>query len=231
MSFPTNKLPEAFEEEHGSLDLDDAKPSTSSGSGGAAGARDYGGDDEDLDLPDQPNNVWLCKVRTRSLSFRLSSAQRSARDRVPPTLAGAAASRPRPCGEGFSLAGTSTQRWLRGALGAGAAAGQRGGRESGVHLPPHSAERRRGCELSQGREAVRLRSVRAAVLSYPPCARPAPTSTHSRLVEPRSLTATLPPPRRAGPALPHGEVDAAAGGGPDARARAGLRRVRPSVSL
>ncbi|GAA5899554.1 hypothetical protein JCM8208_000590 [Rhodotorula glutinis] len=64
MSFPTNKLPEAFEEEHGSLDLDDAKPSTSaSGSGGGgAGARDYGGDDEDLDLPDQPNNVWLCKV-------------------------------------------------------------------------------------------------------------------------------------------------------------------------
>ncbi|GAA5920954.1 hypothetical protein JCM3775_004020 [Rhodotorula graminis] len=60
MSFPTNKLPEAFEEEHGSLDLDDAKPSTSAG--GRPGARDYGGDDEDLDLPDQPNNVWLCKV-------------------------------------------------------------------------------------------------------------------------------------------------------------------------
>ncbi|GAA5849042.1 hypothetical protein JCM9279_004705 [Rhodotorula babjevae] len=62
MSFPTNKLPEAFEEEHGSLDLDDVKPSTPSGGPAAQGARDYGGDDEDLDLPDQPNNVWLCKV-------------------------------------------------------------------------------------------------------------------------------------------------------------------------
>ena len=59
MSFPTNKLPEAFEEEHGSLDLgDDSKPSTS-------GHRDDG-DDEDLDLPDQPNNVWLCKVRSHA---------------------------------------------------------------------------------------------------------------------------------------------------------------------
>ncbi|BGP43072.1 hypothetical protein JCM10450v2_007197 [Rhodotorula kratochvilovae] len=61
MSFPTNKLPEAFEEEHGSIDLDDSKPVQGSSSTGAPHGRDDG-EDEDLDLPTETKRVWLCKV-------------------------------------------------------------------------------------------------------------------------------------------------------------------------
>ncbi|GJN93183.1 hypothetical protein Rhopal_006230-T1 [Rhodotorula paludigena] len=59
MSFATNKLPEAFEEEHGTIDLEDDKPGV--GSSGS-GAGDQDGEDEDLDLARAKQRVWLCKV-------------------------------------------------------------------------------------------------------------------------------------------------------------------------
>ncbi|GAA5827867.1 hypothetical protein JCM3770_006898 [Rhodotorula araucariae] len=68
MSFPTNRLPDAFEEDHGSIDLDDAKPSLAS-----SHARDDA-DDEDLALPTETKRVWLCKV-PRFLMDRWSQQQ------------------------------------------------------------------------------------------------------------------------------------------------------------
>ena len=52
MSFPTNTLPEEFQQEHGSTDLASSKddPSTSLNQ------------DEDLDLNRASHRVWLCKV-------------------------------------------------------------------------------------------------------------------------------------------------------------------------
>ncbi|GAA5930537.1 hypothetical protein JCM1841_003161 [Sporobolomyces salmonicolor] len=55
MSFPTNTLPEEFQEEHGSIDLTDDKP-------GIANGQDDDGEDEDLDLTRAGQRVWLCKV-------------------------------------------------------------------------------------------------------------------------------------------------------------------------
>ncbi len=56
--FPANALPSEFQEEHGSLDLegqDDAKPTLT--------PIDHDADDEDLDLSNADQRVWLCKVR------------------------------------------------------------------------------------------------------------------------------------------------------------------------
>ncbi|GAA5866746.1 hypothetical protein JCM1840_004247 [Sporobolomyces johnsonii] len=55
MSFPTNTLPEEFQEEHGSIDLTDDKP-------GVPNGQDDDGEDEDLDLTRAGQRVWLCKV-------------------------------------------------------------------------------------------------------------------------------------------------------------------------
>ncbi|GAA5912552.1 hypothetical protein JCM5296_003478 [Sporobolomyces johnsonii] len=55
MSFPTNTLPEEFQEEHGSIDLTDDKP-------GVPNGHDDDGEDEDLDLTRAGQRVWLCKV-------------------------------------------------------------------------------------------------------------------------------------------------------------------------
>ncbi|GAA5943984.1 transcription factor IIF subunit TFG2 [Sporobolomyces koalae] len=53
MSFPTNTLPEEFQQEHGTIDLD-----VSTTLDGDAHAHH----DEDLDLDRAGNRVWLCKV-------------------------------------------------------------------------------------------------------------------------------------------------------------------------
>lgn len=56
--FPSNALPSEFQEEHGSLELDgevDNKPTTT-------GPTHYDVDDEDLDIANADQRVWLCKV-------------------------------------------------------------------------------------------------------------------------------------------------------------------------
>ena len=58
--FPSNALPSEFQEEHGSLDLDgqdDTKPTVT--------PIDHDVDDEDLDIANANQRVWLCKVRPR----------------------------------------------------------------------------------------------------------------------------------------------------------------------
>lgn len=50
--FPTNALPAEFEQEHGSVDLADAKPVIA----------EDGGEDEDLGIEDVGQRVWLVKV-------------------------------------------------------------------------------------------------------------------------------------------------------------------------
>ncbi|GAA5955287.1 hypothetical protein JCM21900_003034 [Sporobolomyces salmonicolor] len=67
MSFPTNTLPEEFQEEHGSIDLTDDKP-------GIANGQDDEGEDEDLDLTRAGQRVWLCKV-PRFLMEKWSQAE------------------------------------------------------------------------------------------------------------------------------------------------------------
>lgn len=53
MSFPLNALPDAFQEDHGSVDIGaDEKP----------GLDDDEGEDQDLDLDRMGQRVWLVKV-------------------------------------------------------------------------------------------------------------------------------------------------------------------------
>lgn len=54
--FPTNALPAEFEQEHGSVDLADAKPVLG----------EDGGEDEDLGIQDVGQRVWLVKVSCAS---------------------------------------------------------------------------------------------------------------------------------------------------------------------
>lgn len=58
--FPSNTLPAEFEQDHGSIDLADEKPSVGAGPRGT----DDGGEDEELDLGDVGGRVWLVKVRS-----------------------------------------------------------------------------------------------------------------------------------------------------------------------
>lgn len=55
MSFPTNTLPESFQEDHGTTSLlDDEEDEKAAGVGGVV--------DEDLEMRDAGDRVWLCKV-------------------------------------------------------------------------------------------------------------------------------------------------------------------------
>ncbi|GAA6012752.1 hypothetical protein JCM10207_005349 [Rhodosporidiobolus poonsookiae] len=56
MSFVNNTLPEEFQADHGSIDLEDDK------AGVARAGQDDEGEDEDLDLDRAKQRVWLCKV-------------------------------------------------------------------------------------------------------------------------------------------------------------------------
>lgn len=57
MSFPTNTLPEEFQQEHGTIDL-----GSGSGGGGDDDSHSHQHQDEDLDLSKSGNRVWLCKL-------------------------------------------------------------------------------------------------------------------------------------------------------------------------
>lgn len=67
--FPMNSLPAEFQEEHGSLTLDgdetDSKPQVNTA--------DYDGDDEDLDISQADQRVWLCKVSPISIAPNFGS--------------------------------------------------------------------------------------------------------------------------------------------------------------
>ena len=72
LSFPLNTLPAEFEENHGSVDLGgDEKP----------GADGDGGEDEDFDLTNVEQRVWLVKVRS-SYDTTVNSVGRVERSRV-----------------------------------------------------------------------------------------------------------------------------------------------------
>ena len=71
--FNRNALPEEFQAEHGSIDLED---SSSSSKPSAAGAAADDREDEDLDLACAGQRVWLCKVPR----FLLDKWQQSSRE-------------------------------------------------------------------------------------------------------------------------------------------------------
>lgn len=73
--FNRNALPEEFQAEHGSIDLDDDSSSSKPTTGGAAAADDRQ-EDEDLDLARAGQRVWLCKVPR----FLLDKWQQSERE-------------------------------------------------------------------------------------------------------------------------------------------------------
>ena len=72
--FNRNALPEEFQAEHGSVDLEDSSSSKPSAGGAAAAADDR--EDEDLDLARAGQRVWLCKVPR----FLLDKWQQSSRE-------------------------------------------------------------------------------------------------------------------------------------------------------
>lgn len=74
--FNRNALPEEFQAEHGSIDLQDSPSSSSSLKPNAAALEDRQEEDQDLDLARAGQCVWLCKVPR----FLLDKWQQSSRE-------------------------------------------------------------------------------------------------------------------------------------------------------
>jgi len=70
--FPTNALPSEFQEEHGSLELD-GDDDKATPPGAPTGPVDYDVDDEDLNLSNGDQRVWLCKVSKTRIELGLGS--------------------------------------------------------------------------------------------------------------------------------------------------------------